>query len=634
MFTRSLTRALIEAHRVDVSSGELAAGYEPIELRPDHVLAGGVAAVVALAAFEGLGSARLMPDLALVGAERHGAEAAFEGGDELRDLHEASMRVGAYFVRPGDGRCEQAHFERFAAPGRLLCSAGRRAPIAGALGMLVLPCGALEAAAALGGGAVDCRESGALGVELRGTLPANVDGHDVACAMIEKLGDGGARGRWIEFGGVGVASIGMMSRIAMARAAERLGSPAALFPSDAVTRAFLSAQQRDADWRKFETGAWEGSERALTLTLDTLEPMTLPIEGGDPPRPVREDRGARIEAVVIGAGAGAADLARLARALAGRSVHPGVALRIVTGSRQVRSTAEAAGVLAALREAGAEIIEGTLAPLAAPLGLAYGTSAGDLMGGRTSWRRAGLATCAAAALCGALEDPRDAALEGAAEQAIAEFEARDTVRVASASEIREHVPARAFPFGRAFDGPLRGPVLGRFGDGVSTEQVLPWGARVRSMVGDFDALSAHAFGRLDPEFAARARAARGGFVAAGDQFGGGEPWDTAALALVRLGVRGILARSIVPSFARLLAVAGVLPLEWANAADADAVSAGDELELPGLPETFVAGRPLVARNLTRGTQYTLRHALGPRDVERLRHGGWLANMDRAHSPRP
>jgi aconitate hydratase len=622
----NLTDAILEAHRVDAAD-PAAPGNEPLEIRPDQVLAGGVAAVVALAAFEGLGPRPLIPDAALVGAERNGLEAAFGGVDELRRLHDASRRVGAYFVRPGDGRCEQTHFERLAAPGRLLCSAGRRTPLAGALAMLVLPCGALEAAAALGGRPIDRRWSGSLVVEFEGALASGVDGHDVACALLERLGEGGARGRWIEFAGAGVANLGMMARVAIASGLERLGAPAGLFPSDDVTRQFLLAQRRDADWRRFDSGGGAADPRCV-IPLGAVEPMTRSLDGQAPPRPLRESRGVRIGAVVIGAAAGVADLARLARALAGRRVHDDVTLRVASASRQVRETAEASGIVAALRDAGAEWIDGALAPSSASNGIAYGATLGELSAGKTTWRTAGIATCAATALTGVLGDPRDVELSGVDEEPVTEFAACEALRVVPAGEETDPPPPRVFPFGKRLDAPMRGPVLGCFGDRISTDQVLPWGARVRSLVGDFDALSAHAFGRLDPDFAERARGAGGGFVVAGASFGIGEPWDTAALALVRLDVRAVIARSHAPDFARLLALAGVLPLEWANATDARAVAQGDELEFPGLPETFVAGRPLVARNLTRGTQYTVRHPLGAREVERLRHGGLLADMGR------
>jgi aconitate hydratase len=282
-------------------------------------------------------------------------------------------------------------------------------------------------------------------------------------------------------------------------------------------------------------------------------------------------------------------------------------------------------VLATLREAGAQIVEGGIPPTPATTGLAYGALASDLPAGRTRWRIASLATCARAAITGTLEDAREAAWPGVTERPEPAFSVGEPLRV-TPPEGGSAVESAGFPIARPLTGPLRGPVLVRLGDRVTSEQVLPWGARVRSLVNDFAALSEYALGGVAPGFAARVRAAGGGFVVAGEQFGEGEAWDTAALVLVKLGVRGVLADSIGRDFARLLALAGVLPLRWAGSDDGASVHSGDELEIPGLPETFLTDRPLVIRNLTRGTQYTLRHDLSARDVERLRRGGLLADI--------
>ncbi len=624
MAARSLTRTILEAHGAAAAGAAFSRGDE-IEVQPDHVLAGGVAAVVTLAGFETLGLPRITPDVALVGAERHDPSAAFEAGGELRELQDAAARAGAIFVRPGEGRCEQVHLERLAAPGRVLLSAGRRAPVGGALGMLVLPCGALEAAAALAGRTLERRWAGEMVLELDGTLAPWADGHDVTCALIQRLGSEGTAGRWLEFRGAALSSLDMSSRIAVAREVERLRAPAALFPSDEVTREYLITLQRDADWRRLGSEDRGRGESRGSLTLDAIEPMTLALERGARPRRVREDRGLAIGAVLIGSGAVAADLTRLASVLKGGAVHGSVSLQIAIGTRHTREAAEADGALAALREAGAQIVEGAVPPSPASTGLTFGVLAGDLPAGRTTWRSANLATCALAARGGTLEDPRDlGALVTPAPRA-APLAPGEALRLAPWDPTATPGAPR-LPLGRALAGPLRGEVLLRLGDRVTTEQVLPWGARVRSLVGDFAALSEHTFGGLDSGFAARARALEGGFVVAGDQFGEGVPWDTAALVLVQLGVRAIVARSMAAEFERLLAQAGVLPLLWAGSDEGREVAAGDELELPGIPETFVAGRPMVARNLTQGTQYTLRHALGPREVDRLRRGGLLADI--------
>lgn len=616
-----LIRTVLESHG---DAREAAPEGEPareLELRPDHVLAGGVAAVVTLAGFETLGLPRIAPDVAVVGAERHDPAAAFEAGHELRELQDSAARTGAMFVRPGEGRCEQVHLERLAAPGRVLLSAGRRSPVAGALGMLVVPCGAIEAAAALAGRAIERLWPGELHVELTGEPPDWSDGHDVVCALSRRLGPEGAGGRWIEFGGSGAAALGIAARFTAARDVEWLGAPAALFPSDEITRGFLASAGRESDWRRL--GGAPAPRAAITLALDALEPMTVAPDRGSIPHPIGHDLGQAIGAVLIGSGASLGDLLALDRALRGRRVHLETQLVIVIGSRLIRASAESAGALGRLIDAGATIVEGAPPPIPAAAGLAFGALPSDWPAGRTSWRLAALTLCALAARDGRLRDPREEPLE--IDRAAPALSGMEPLRVAPLESAGASSGPR-LPLGSPLDGPLRGRVLLKLGDFVSSDQVLPWGARVRSLVGDFAALSDHAFGDLDAAFAARARATHGGFIVAGERFGEGVPWDTAALVLVQLGVRAVLARSLAAEFGRLLAQVGVLPLTWSGGDAGRSMRPGDELEMPNVPEAFVSGRPIVIRNLTQGSQYTLRHALGAHQVERLRRGGWLAEI--------
>jgi aconitate hydratase len=190
-------------------------------------------------------------------------------------------------------------------------------------------------------------------------------------------------------------------------------------------------------------------------------------------------------------------------------------------------------------------------------------------------------------------------------------------------------PRYHFPRPESLEAGLRGPVLLRLGDEVSTDQVLPWGARVTPLIGDLEALAEHAFAGIDPQFAARARQHHGGFVVAGTNFGLGPPRLFAALALLELGVRATLALSYAPGFHAQLVEAGILPLLFTGEADAERVAPGDELEVPGLGEALDVGRAVTARNLTQGVQYTLRHQLDPLACAIARAGGRLAYAERA-----
>ncbi|MGH7742270.1 MAG: aconitase family protein, partial [Candidatus Eiseniibacteriota bacterium] len=422
-----LIRTILEAHGEAGGSPGEGTGARELVVRPDHVMAGGVAAVVTLMGFETLGLPRITPDVAVVGAERHDPAAAFEASHELRELQDSAARAGAMFVRPGEGRCEQVHLERLAAPGRVLFSAGRRAPVAGALGMLVVPCGALEAAAALAGRGIERSWPGELEVELTGQAPQWSDGHDVVCALVRRLGPEGAAGRWIEFSGSGVAALGVSARLTVAREIERLRAPAAMFPSDEITRAYLASAGRESDWRRLSASDARRGTR-VSLALEALEPMTVLPERGAIPHALGHDLGVTVGAVMIGSAASLADLLALDRALAGRSVDSGTELVIVIGSRQIRASAEALGALGRLQAAGATVVEGSRHPSPAANGIAFGALPSDWPPGKTQWRSASLAVCALAARDGVLRDPREE--RWPAETPAPELAAAEALRIA------------------------------------------------------------------------------------------------------------------------------------------------------------------------------------------------------------
>jgi len=85
----------------------------------------------------------------------------------------------------------------------------------------------------------------------------------------------------------------------------------------------------------------------------------------------------------------------------------------------------------------------------------------------------------------------------------------------------------------------------------------------------------------------------------------------------------VFARSFDERFHRSLVHAGILPSWIANEGDEWTLVQGDEIEMPGLPEALEPGVPIVVRNLTRGTQITVSHALGERDVQQVLAGGIL-----------
>ena len=626
----SLTRRLIAAHRLDPETAGLPLGAESeLALRPDHVAFGEAASTVIVPAFESLGLPRVAVAVAMVCADRHSSAVAFKQTVDLHQLQEWTRQRGVWFSRPGNGSPDLVYRQRHAAPGRLMIAAGGTPPTCGALGMLGLASGELEVAAALAGSPIYRVTLTVLGVRLFGALGPWACGQDVALELLHRLGPAGAAGAIIEYGGPGLVSLSMADRFALAAHGGTLGAAASLFPSDDVTRAYLSAQGRDIDWKRLE--AEEGAEvdRSIDLDLSLIEPLVSPLDDPAGVRPAHGWTGVAVAQVVIGPRASFPDLALAARMLAGAPVADGVQLMVVPGSRQIEETAARDGLTEALVRAGAKVSDGTALPVAdgKAAGVCFGVRPDQLPAGRVRWYLGGPGCCAAAAMTGRICDPRELEVEFERHLEPARYASDPSWLLEPGSDPAEP-PAEAarprFPRSEPLEAGLRGTVLIRAGDDVGTDQILPWGARMAPLIGDLGALADHAFVTSDPEFAARARARQGGFVVAGRDFGSGVPRLYAALALLDLGVRAILALSYAPAFREHLVQAGILPLCFTSESDAQGAAPGDELELPGLHESLEVGRALTARNLTQGVQYAIRHDLGPLECGIARAGGRLA----------
>jgi len=629
---RSLTRSLVEAHLDSgTTRGRGPAPGAEISLRVDHVVLDDVAALLAFQCFEARGRTGFSAELALVAAEGPVEIPAFEAGEQLRYVESATRRYGAHFSRPGNGRAHHVYADRFASPGRVVLGCPGGAASAGGLASLVYPVGELEAAAALAGAAHAIRVPEVWAVPLTGTFPPGVGPHDLVLRLARTLPSAGRYPVVIEFSGPAVAALGQEDRFAVASLGAGLGLPMAVFPCDESSRSWLRAHGREPEWKPLGGEPEADAQRVIEVHLDGLEPSALRVAEGADPLAVREVAGLPVRRVVIGMDAGLADLLRVAEAVSGRRVAPAVEFVVVPGSRSIRTTLAACGAQAALEGAGVLILdtEARIVPNpSAGAVLTFGASSPSVLRAPMTFR-VGPALAAASALAGCISDPRDLPSPAAAfpwpervdpcEVVAARPEAaRQSVVVERGTTIRP------LPTPAPLTGTLRGVVLARLPDRVSTERVLPDGPRVWRHRGDPAALAEHLFTGFDPAFPARARALGGGFVVAGAEYGLGPRRPLAALAMVALGIRAVIATSFAADHRDELVLHGLLPLRPGADMDPGAAVVGDELEIPGLPEALEWNKPIVVRNLTRGTQVTLNHDLTARQIDCVCAGGLLA----------
>jgi aconitate hydratase len=615
-----LVQSLLESHGIEGTP--LDGGDDALLLRPDQVLLGGEDASLAIALLEeaGIASVRVHPTIASPGR-------ASSAAGETAEWQESVLRLGMLAPRPGHGELEVLHRETLAAPGRLLLSAGC-ASACGACGMLALPADAMAAAAVLAGGPLVRRAPEVLAVHLLGVPPPGVGGVDLALGLLAALRAARRTPEILEFGGEAVERLSMADRVAAAWLLAEAGLPV-IFPADDRTRAELAGQGRDQDWRRLEAEG-DGGAGAWRVDLAALEPLTAPLEEIAGARPLRELAGTGIDRVLLGPGATLADLRVVAAACAGRRLPAGMDLSVVAGSRTLLDRAAAEGLSEQLAAAGARVVAGEVSAIAAGAGtgLCLGVPRAAVAAGRGRWLVAGPGACAASALTGAVTPAVPAAAERVSDGDAMRVGGADpwlgSGSVASSEHASEGGVAEAVGTIPAPGpgGSFRGEVLGVLGDGVGCAQIITPGARAEGWLGHPEALASQTLSQLVPGFAERARARQGGFLVAGEDFGGGEPRVAAALCLAKLRVAAVLARSFAPGAEETLVRAGVLPLVLGEGPGD--IEPGDEMELAGMPEALVPAHAVMARDLTRGTQHALRHGLGARDIAILHAGGLVA----------
>ncbi len=609
-----LAQRLLDAHRMVAGNDSRVPG-ETSAIAPDVLVVDPESASFLMSAFGRLGVTRAGLDALAVPAEALQV-AIGAPSEQAVELVEWSRRHGLRCALPGSGTPFALATEGFAAPGRVIAGTGGAAAACGAFGALALDLSPIEAAVCLSGLPLLRTPDSILGITLTGVPSAGVGGVEIAAALLSLAG--ARRPGVVEFSGEGVRELPIADRVAATWLGTALTGAAVLFPSDAATAAWLESRGRGADWKGLERAAPDPSP-AHAIALDALAPALIECA----PQPLALDLAARaghpVAAVVLGPRCTLEDLAEFVHALGGRAIAAGVQAAWVPAGRAQRDALDAVGLESVLRDAGVQIVEDgdPLPGEGAGAHLACGIAPSRLRDAPRRWWIAGPSALAASAIAGAVSAPE---APGVA-RALMHPPAPVLPRVDEVAD--EPVASVAHPQGPELHGTTQLTIAIVLGDQVAASEFLPWGARLERVRHDPHALAAHVLGRIDPEFAERARAARPTAVVAGHALGAGEVHPAAAPALRELGVRAVLAESFAPVFHRRLVEAGILPLRLPRAADRGAFSRGDCVELPALEESVAPGRGILARNLGRGVRVVLDHDLDPLAIAVVRHGGLL-----------
>jgi aconitate hydratase len=629
----SLARKLIESHLV---AGKPVVGEE-VGITIDQILLTDTNGNMSLLQFEAMELPRVAQKRAVAYIDHNVYQFDSRNTDDHRYMQTAARKYGAVFSKPGNGICHQVHMETFSVPGETLLGSDSHTPLCGAAGMLAIGAGSLDVAVAMGGGPYFFPMPAVVRVWLTGELRPWVTAKDVILELLRRLSVKGGAGKIFEYGGPGLASLQAAQRMTIANMGAELTLTTSIFPSDDVTRSFLTRLGRPDDWRPAAPDDDAAYDDQIELDLSAIGPLVaLP---GSPDRvvPVEEVVGTAIDQVMVGSCTNGSwyDMSSVTEVLRGRRVHPSISFVLFPGSHRILETMSREGLLTDLLAAGVTVSEPTCGSCA---GIGHVPAAGSKslrafnrnFPGRSGVKGDEVYLCsslvaAASALTGVITDPRTLGEPTAVTMPV-HFASSTVGFVApdGGGEVVRGPNIKAVPLGEPVAETLEAPVLLKLGDKVSTDDISPAGAAVLVFRSNVPAISEHTFKYVDAEFVARAKAAGRGIIVGGEHYGQGSSREVAAIAPMFLGVRAV----IVKSFARIhranLINWGIVPLTFIDPAEAEGIERDDRLRIDGLRAALTEGRRIGVVNARTGRAFDTSCPLTPRERDILLAGGLLA----------
>lgn len=634
---KTLSQKIIASHLL---SGEMVISHD-IGLKIDQTLTQDATGTMAYLEFEAMGVPRVKTEKSVAYIDHNTLQSGFENADDHRFIQSIAKKHGIYFSRPGNGICHQVHLERFGIPGKTLIGSDSHTPTGGGIGMLAMGAGGLDVAVAMGGGAYHISMPKMVRINLHGKLQPWVSAKDVILEVLRLMTVKGGVGKIIEYGGEGVASLSVPERATITNMGAELGATTSIFPSDEVTRSFLKAQGREDDWIELLPDQDATYDETFEIDLSTLVPMAACPHSPDNVKTIEELGPIKVNQVCIGSCTNSSylDLMRVAAILKGKTVHPDVSLSIAPGSKQVYNMLAENGALSDLIAAGARILECACGPC---IGMGQSPNSKGISlrtFNRNFEGRSGTAdaqiyllspeTAAASALFGVLTDPRT--LGKSSDIPLPkQFLINDNMVIAPASEndadkveILRGPNIKPFPTTEPLTEDIHAKALLKVGDNITTDHIMPAGAKILPYRSNIPYLSQFCFGVCDKEFPNRCLKEGKGIIIGGSNYGQGSSREHAALVPLYLGIKAVIAKSFARIHAANLVNAGILPLVFEKETDYDDIDQMDELMIPSVREAIAKEGTIIVKNITKGHNYALDAVLSDRQRAIILAGGLL-----------
>ena len=632
----TLAQKIIKEHLV---SGEMIPGEE-IALKIDQTLTQDATGTMAYLEFETMGVPRVKTELSVAYIDHNTLQSGFENADDHRFIQSMAKKYGLYFSRPGNGICHQVHLERFGKPGKTLIGSDSHTPTGGGIGMLAMGAGGLDVAVAMGGGAYYITMPKMYKVNLTGKLHDFVTAKDVSLEILRILSVKGGVGAIIEWGGEGVKTLSVPERATITNMGTELGATTSIFPSDEITKAFLEAQGRGEDYIELRSDEDAVYDKVIDIDLSELKPLIACPHSPDNVVTVESLKGTKVDQVCIGSCTNSSlyDMLKAAALLRGKTIDPSVSLSVSPGSKQVLSMLADCGALTHILASGARLLECACGPC---IGMGFSPNSGGVSlrtFNRNFEGRSGTAdgqvylvspeTAVAAALTGEITDPR--MLGDMPQVSMPEkFKIDDSAVIPPADEetaktleILRGPNIKPFPDSIPQGDTLRAELVLKVGDNITTDHIMPAGAKILPYRSNIPYLSKFCFGVCDETFPERAKAAGQSIIVGGNNYGQGSSREHAALVPLYLGVRAVVAKSFARIHAANLINAGIMPLTFKNPDDYDSLSQSDMLSIKNVYEGMDSGN-LVLTDEKTGKDIQLVCSFTDRQKAILKAGGLL-----------
>lgn len=634
----TLAQKLIKSH---LTEGKMIAGEE-IGLRIDQTLTQDATGTMAYLEFEAMGVDRVKTEKSVAYIDHNTLQTGFENADDHRYIQTVTKKHGIYFSRPGNGICHQVHLERFGIPGKTLIGSDSHTPTGGGIGMLAMGAGGLDVAVAMGGGTYYIPMPKMTRINLHGYLKPWVSAKDIILEVLRIMSVKGGVGKIIEYGGDGVKTLSVPERATITNMGAELGATTSIFPSDEITLAFLKAQGREKDWTEILPDADAEYDEVIDIDLCTLVPMAACPHMPDQVKTTDEIGKIKVDQVAIGSCTNSSfvDMMKVAEILKGKTIAPTVSLCIAPGSKQVLNMLALNGALSDMINAGARILESACGPC---IGMGQSPNSQGVslrtfnrnFEGRSGTKDAGIylvspEVAAASALTGYLTDPRELG-EAPSVTMPEEFIVNDNMieAPATADEAKEVEVLRGpnikpFPKTEALPEKISAKVMLKVGDNITTDHIMPAGAKILPYRSNIPHLSQYCFAVCDEAFPERIKSEGKGFIVGGANYGQGSSREHAALVPLYLGVKAVITKSFARIHVANLVNAGILPFTFKNEEDYDKITQMDELSLPSIRDCIKNNKTVILKNITKGEEYELDSShLSSRQREMLLCGGLL-----------